>query len=331
MSKANTMIKVGIIGGSGYTAGELLRLLVHHPNTQIDFVFSTTNAGKPLDVAHPDLIGDTNILFTDTVNPDVDVLFLCLGHGRSRAFLEANTFSDATKVIDLGNDFRLLADKEFQGRDFVYGLPELQIEDIKKAKNVANPGCFATAIQLALLPIANAGLVSEAVHINATTGSTGAGVSPSATTHFSWRDNNFSSYKVFTHQHLGEIHQSVKQLQSLHDAPIFFIPNRGNFSKGIYATLYTKFDGSLEEAKKLYNDYYVSAEFTVVSDTPISLKQVVNTNKCILHVDVKDGMLLVTSVIDNLIKGASGQAIHNMNLMFGLDQKTGLGLKSSGF
>lgn len=325
------MIQVGIIGGSGYTAGELLRLLVHHPNTELNFVFSTTNAGKPLHIAHADLIGDSDMLFTDKVNPDVDVLFLCLGHGRSRAFLEANTFSDATKVIDLGNDFRLTADKKFQGRDFIYGLPELQLEDIKKAKNIANPGCFATAIQLALLPLADANVIKEAVHVNATTGSTGAGVSPGATTHFSWRDNNFSSYKVFSHQHLGEINQSVQQLQETHNKPIFFIPNRGNFSKGIYATLYTAYNGTSAEAVKLYKDYYKDAAFTVVSETPISLKQVVNTNKCILHVEVKDGMILVTSVIDNLIKGASGQAIHNMNLMFGLEEKIGLGLKSSGF
>lgn len=324
-------IKVGIIGGSGYTAGELLRLLVHHPNTEIDFVFSTTNAGKPLHVAHPDLIGDSEILFTDKVNSNVDVLFLCLGHGRSRAFLEANEFSKSTKVIDLGNDFRLLADKEFQGRNFIYGLPELNKADIVEAKNIANPGCFATAIQLALLPLADANKINEAVHVNATTGATGAGVSPGATTHFSWRDNNFSSYKVFSHQHLGEINQSVQQLQQKHKEPIFFIPNRGNFSKGIYATLYTAFSGSREEAVNLYKEYYKEAAFTVISETPISLKQVVNTNKCILHIDVKDGMILITSVIDNLIKGASGQAIHNMNLMFELEEKTGLNLKSSGF
>jgi len=324
-------IKIGIIGGSGYTAGELLRLLIHHPNAEIDFVFSTTNAGKPLHVAHADLIGDTELLFTDKVNPEVDVLFLCLGHGRSKAFLEANVFSKNTKVIDLGNDFRLMADKKFQDRDFIYGLPELNKEAIVNAKNIANPGCFATAIQLGLLPLAKAEKIIEAVHVNATTGSTGAGVSPGATTHFSWRDNNFSSYRVFSHQHLGEINQSIQQLQESHKTPIFFIPNRGNFSKGIYATLYTKFDGNVEQAIKLYKDFYKNAEFTVISETPISLKQVVNTNKCILHIEVKDGMILITSVIDNLIKGAAGQAVHNMNLMFGLDEKTGLNLKSSGF
>ena len=325
------MIKVGIIGGSGYTAGELLRLLVHHPETTLDFVFSTTNAGKPLYEAHADLVGDTELKFTNTVNPDVDVLFLCLGHGRSRIFLEQHAFSSSTRVIDLGNDFRLTADQHFQGRDFVYGLPELQKSAIQKAQHIANPGCFATAIQLGLLPLAKSSLLTDTVHVNATTGSTGAGVMPGATTHFSWRDNNFSSYKIFDHQHLGEIHQSVQQLQPAHQEAIFFVPNRGNFSKGIYATMYTKYDGTLAEAQKIYNDFYKDAAFTVMSETPIYLKQVVNTNKCIIHLLVKDGMLLITSVIDNLIKGASGQAIHNMNLLFGLDEKTGLRLKSSGF
>jgi len=325
------MIQVGIIGGSGYTAGELLRLLVHHPNVALNFVYSTTNAGLPIYKQHPDLIGDLDLKFTDVVNPDIDVLFLCLGHGRSRTFLENNEFSSKTKVIDLGNDFRLKQDKSFSNRDFVYGLPELQKEDIKSARNIANPGCFATAIQLGLLPLASKGKLIDAVHINATTGSTGAGVMPGGTTHFSWRDNNFSSYKVFNHQHLGEIEQSLQQIQDDFNTPIFFIPNRGNFSKGIYATMYTKYDGTVEEAKELYENFYADAEFTVVSDQEISLKQVVNTNKCILHLSKKNEMLLITSVIDNLIKGASGQAIHNMNLMFGLNEKTGLELKASAF
>ncbi|EZH72198.1 N-acetyl-gamma-glutamyl-phosphate reductase [Aquimarina atlantica] len=325
------MIQVGIIGGSGYTAGELLRLLVHHPEVKLDFVYSTTNAGVPIHKQHPDLIGEIDLKFTDTINPNVDVLFLCLGHGRSRSFLETHTFSKMTKVIDLGNDFRLNDDQELLGRDFVYGLPELEKEKIRSAKNIANPGCFATAIQLGLLPLAFAGKLKDTIHINATTGSTGAGVMPGGTTHFSWRDNNFSSYKVFSHQHLGEIKQSLKQEQHDFEAPIFFIPNRGNFSKGIYATMYTQYEGSEEEAKELYTSYYKKAEFTVVSDEEIHLKQVVNTNKCILHISKKNGMLLITSVIDNLIKGASGQAIHNMNLMLGLKEKTGLELKASAF
>jgi len=325
------MIKVGIIGGSGYTAGELLRLLVHHPKVELDFVYSTTNAGVAIHKQHPDLIAEIDLKFTNSVNPNVDVLFLCLGHGRSKSFLEANTFSETTKVIDLGNDFRLNNDSTHLTRDFVYGLPELQKEKVKSAKNIANPGCFATAIQLALLPLASQGKLIDAVHINATTGSTGAGVMPGSTTHFSWRDNNFSSYKVFTHQHLGEITQSLKQQQQNFDTPLFFIPNRGNFSKGIYATVYTRFEGNEDEAKELYKSFYKNAEFTTVSDEEIHLKQVVNTNKCILHISKKNGMLLITSIIDNLIKGASGQAIHNMNLMMGLEEKTGLKLKASAF
>jgi len=325
------MIKVGIIGGSGYTAGELLRLLVHHPEVTLDFVYSTTNAGTPISKQHPDLIGELELDFSNKINPDVDALFLCLGHGRSRSFLEANSFSSKTKVIDLGNDFRLQKDNQFLGRDFIYGLPELNKQKIIQADNIANPGCFATAIQLALLPLASKGNIQDSVHINATTGSTGAGVMPGGTTHFSWRDNNFSSYKVFTHQHLGEIGESVKSLQRDVSAPFFFIPNRGNFSKGIYATLYTKYEGSEEEAIALFKQFYKDAVFTVISDQEIHLKQVVNTNKCILHITKKEGMLLITSVIDNLIKGASGQAIHNMNLMFGLEEKTGLALKASAF
>lgn len=325
------MITIGIIGGSGYTAGELLRLLVHHPKAKLDFVFSTTNAGVPIHKQHPDLIGEIDLEFTSKVNPEVDVLFLCLGHGRSQSFLKTHAFWKKTKVIDLGNDFRLQKNNKYGDSNFIYGLPELQRAKIQSAKNIANPGCFATAIQLALLPLASKNLINDSVHINATTGSTGAGVVPGSTTHFSWRDNNFSSYKVFTHQHLEEIEQSLKEVQQNFDAPLFFIPNRGNFSKGIYATLYTKYEGSEEEAKALYQSFYKEALFTEVSDQEISLKQVVNTNKCILHISKKNGMLLITSIIDNLIKGASGQAIHNMNLMFGFEENTGLKLKASAF
>ena len=225
------MITIGIIGGSGYTAGELIRILMFHPNAKLDFVYSTTNAGKPLSVAHHDLLGDIEMNFTDTINPNVDVLFLCLGHGKSISFLENNQFSDATKIIDLGNDFRLVKDKDFNGKSFVYGLPELNKADIKNAQYIANPGCFATAIQLALLPLAADGLLSENVHINATTGSTGAGVGLAATSHFSWRNNNFSHYKVFEHQHLGEINQSIKQLQADYTDELIFVPNRGDFPR----------------------------------------------------------------------------------------------------
>ncbi len=324
-------IEVGVIGGAGYTAGELIRLLVNHPNTHINFVFSTSNAGNKISKVHQDLVGTLDLKFTDTVNPDVDVLFLCLGHGNSVKFLSANTFSKNTKIIDLGNDFRLEADKLFNGKDFVYGLPELQKERIKEAHYIANPGCFATAIQLGLLPLAHAGLIQKDVHINAVTGATGAGTSLSATTHYTWRDNNFSYYKPFTHQHLGEINQSVNQLQDSFSSQIIFMPNRGNFSRGIFATIYTDFSGTVEEAKALYTSFYADAKFTFVSDDFLHMKQVVNTNKCLVHLHKHEGKLLITSVIDNLLKGASGQAVQNMNLMFGLEETTGLSLKATYF
>lgn len=325
------MIQVGIIGGAGYTAGELIRLLIHHPQAEINFVFSTSNAGNKISKVHQDLVGSLDLKFTDTVNPEVDVLFLCLGHGNSVKFLSNNSFSENTKIIDLGNDFRLEADKVFDEKTFVYGLPELNKEAIEKANHIANPGCFATAIQLGLLPLADKGLLNKDVHINAVTGATGAGTSLSATTHYTWRDNNFSYYKPFTHQHLGEINQSVNQLQNDFSSDIIFMPNRGNFSRGIFATLYTDFAGSVEDAKALYESFYAAAAFTFVSDNPIHLKQVVNTNKCIIHLHKHDGKLLITSIIDNLLKGASGQAIQNMNLMFGLEEATGLGLKGTYF
>ncbi|WP_435136837.1 N-acetyl-gamma-glutamyl-phosphate reductase [Formosa sp. A9] len=325
------MIQAGIVGGAGYTAGELIRILMYHPQVNINFIYSTSNAGNPVSKVHQDLIGSTNLQFTNTINAEVDVLFLCLGHGNSTAFLENNSFSDSTKIIDLSNDFRLEADANFLGKQFVYGLPELNKDAIKQANYLANPGCFATAIQLALLPLAANKKFKNDIHINAVTGATGAGTSLSATTHFTWRDNNFSYYKPFTHQHLGEINQSVKQLQGDFDSEIIFMPNRGDFSRGIFATAYTNFDGTLEEAQALYKDFYKDAEFTVVSDDNIHLKQVVNTNKCILHLHKHNNKLLITSVIDNLLKGASGQAVQNMNLMFGFNEGEGLQLKASYF
>lgn len=325
------MIKVGIVGGAGYTAGELIRLLVNHPQAELDFVYSTSNAGNYIYQVHQDLLGSIDLKFTGTINPNVDVLFLCLGHGNSTAFLKNNSFSENTKIIDLSNDFRLNNDAVFQEKEFVYGLPELQKEKIKTAKNIANPGCFATSIELALLPLAKAGLLNSSVHINATTGATGAGVSPGATTHFAWRDNNFSVYKAFTHQHLGEIGESLKSLQNRFDKELFFIPNRGNFSRGIFASIYLEFDGSIEKAFNLFEDFYKDAIFTHVSKTPINLKQVVNTNNCFLHLQKHEGMLLITSEIDNLLKGASGQAIQNMNLMFGFEETAGLKLKANSF
>jgi len=325
------MITIGIIGGSGYTAGELIRILMFHPNAKIDFVYSTTNSGKPLSIAHHDLLGDIEMNFTDTVNPNVDVVFLCLGHGKSKAFLEQNQFASHTKIIDLGNDFRLTKDHNFDGKSFVYGLPELNKSEIKNAQFIANPGCFATAIQLALLPLAKHNLLTKDVHINATTGSTGAGVSLSETSHFSWRNNNMSHYKAFDHQHLGEINQSVNQLQAAYKNELIFVPNRGDFARGIFATLYTTIEESLEDILAKYEAFYAAQPFVTVTTTAINMKQVVQTNKCIISLMKKGNRLLITSVIDNLTKGASGQAIQNMNLMFGLDESTGLHLKPSGF
>ncbi|MCP9199815.1 N-acetyl-gamma-glutamyl-phosphate reductase [Gramella sp. GC03-9] len=321
------MIEAGIIGGAGYTAGELIRILLNHPEVNLNFVFSTSQPGKPIYSIHQDLIGDTEIKFTDKINTEVEVVFLCLGHGNSKKFLAENQFSAKTKIVDLSTDFRQKSDDH----KFIYGLPELNKKDIEKADLIANPGCFATAITLAILPLAKNALLKDEVHINAVTGATGAGTSLSGTTHFSWRDNNFSAYKSFEHQHLNEIGQSLKQLQADHDAEINFIPNRGNFSRGIHATAYTKFEGDLDEAKKLYADFYQDAAFTFITDEELHLKQVVNTNKCLLRLQKFGNKLLITSVIDNLLKGASGQAVQNMNLMFGLDEKLGLNLKASYF
>lgn len=325
------MIKVGIIGGAGYTAGELIRLLVHHRFVEIDFVYSTSNAGNYIYEVHQDLLAFTNLKFTDQVNLNVDILFLCLGHGNSKKFLETNTFSEGTKIIDLSNDFRLTNDAVFKGKEYVYGLPELQQLKIEKANYIANPGCFATAIQLALLPLAKANLLNTSVHINATTGATGAGISLSETTHFSWRDNNFSVYKAFTHQHLGEISESIKILQPNFSNELYFIPNRGNFSRGIFASVYLKFDDSLASAINLFENFYKEAVFTKVSKKPIHLKQVVNTNYCFIHLEKHENMLLITTAIDNLLKGASGQAVQNMNLMLHFNQNEGLQLKANLF
>jgi len=325
------MIKAGIIGGAGYTAGELIRILIHHPKAKLDFVYSTSNAGNKISDIHQDLEGELALKFTNEINPEIDILFLCLGHGNSSKFLHENKFSQTTKIIDLSNDFRLENDKIFEGKEFIYGLPELNKEDIKNAKYLANPGCFATAIQLAILPLAKAELIYNDIHVNATTGATGAGTSLSKTTHFTWRDNNFSSYKVFTHQHLGEIEESISQLQNGFNNDVVFIPNRGDFSRGIYATVYTEFKGTIDEAKQLFMDYYKEAKFTFVSNKEIFLKQVVNTNKCLIHIHKHKNKLLITSVIDNLLKGASGQAVQNMNLMFGFNEKEGLNLKANYF
>lgn len=321
-------IKAGIIGGAGYTAGELLRILIYHPQVEIVFVNSSSNAGNPLTDVHSGLIGETNLLFTDLLPlDDIDVLFLCSAHGDSKKFMEANAIPGKLKIIDLSTDYRAKSPEH----DFVYGLPELNKEEIRKASHLANPGCFATAIQLALLPLAAGGYLTNDIHVNAITGSTGAGVKPSATSHFSWRNNNISIYKPFGHQHLQEIGQSLRQLQPGFSVPVNFIPVRGNFTRGIFATAYTKCELNPEEAVSLYRNFYQDAAFTFVTGKNPDMKQVVNTNKAIVYLEKHDDNLLVVSMIDNLLKGASGQAVQNMNLMFGLDEKAGLGLKATGF
>lgn len=322
------MIKVGIIGGAGYTAGELIRLLLNHPKAELVFVNSTSNAGNPITDVHGGLLGETDLHFTDQLPyHKIDVLFFCSAHGDTRKFMESNDVPTHLKIIDLSTDYR----HQLTAEGFIYGLPELNKERLKKANKIANPGCFATAIQLAVLPLAKAGLINSDIHVNAITGSTGAGVKPSATTHFSWRNDNISIYNPFKHRHLQEIEESIISLHPDFDEEIYFIPMRGDFARGIFATVYLEYDGTHEEAVKLYKDYYQDSAFTIVSDQNPDLKQVVNTNKCILHVIKHGNQLLIISCIDNLLKGASGQAVENMNLMFGLDETMGLRLKPSAF
>lgn len=324
-------INVGIIGGAGYTGGELLRILINHPFVDIAFVHSKSQAGKPVWSTHTDLLGDTDLIYsgdeiaTLLAQEGLDAIFLCSGHGASAAFMAENDVSDDITVIDLSTDFRDEHD------DFVYGLPELQRDRIREATRVANPGCFATSIQLALLPLAKAGLLNDAVQISAVTGSTGAGQALVPTTGFTWRNNNISIYKAFTHQHLAEIRQSLTALDPDFDYAINFIPYRGDFTRGIMANVYTSFSGTREEAKELYKNYYADHLFTHISESPVDVKQVVNTNKCFLHLELHEGQLLITSVIDNLTKGASGQAVQNMNLVFGLPEDAGLRLKPVAF
>lgn len=319
-------MRVGVIGGAGYTAGELLRLLVNHPAAEIAFVHSDSNAGNALGDVHGGLLGETDLRFTAEYDLGaIDVLFLCSAHGRSREFLAANALPEGLRIVDLAQDFR----DESEG--FVYGLPELNRDRIRAARRVANPGCFATAIQLALLPLAREGLLREEVHATAVTGSTGAGVKPSATTHFSWRTDNISVYKAFTHQHLIEIGRNLRLLEPSFDSAINFVPMRGDFTRGILASVYTACPLDEEAARKLYADYYAAAAFTHATTRSIDLKQVVNTNKALVGVSKYDDKLHIVSVIDNLLKGASGQAVQNMNLMFGLDETAGLQLKASAF
>lgn len=321
------MIRVGIVGGAGYTGGEAIRILINHPHVNLVWVNSSSNAGKPFYAVHSDLFGDTHDCFVDTFDwAAVDVVFLCVGHGDARKFLDNNQVPTSVRIIDLSQDFRLEASSD----GFVYGLPEINREKITKATKIANPGCFATALQLALLPLAAEGLIRDEVHISAATGSTGAGQSLSATSHFSWRANNLSVYKAFEHQHLNEVHQMISLINGA-DQAVNFIPYRGDFTRGILATVYTKFDGSIDQAYTIYNKYYATHPFTHVSRENVALKQAVNTNKCLLHLEKHGDNLMIISAIDNLLKGASGQAVQNMNLMFGLDEREGLRLKAQGF
>jgi len=321
------MIKVGILGAAGYTGGELIRLLLNHPEVEIVFANSESNAGNLVSDVHEGLIGDTELRFTDAMPFDeVDVLFFCFGHGKSEAFLKEHTIPEHVRIIDLAQDFRIKGE-----HDYVYGLPEINKGEIVKAQHVANPGCFATAIQLALLPAAKMGLLTEDVAVNAITGSTGAGQKPGATTHFSWRNNNLSIYKPFQHQHIAEIRQSLTQVQGHLEASIDFIPYRGDFARGIFCTAVIKTEVPADDIIEAYKAFYADAAFTHYADKLLDLKQVVNTNKALVHCEKYGNKLLVTSCIDNLLKGAVGQAVQNMNLMFGIDETAGLLLKASAF
>lgn len=320
------MIKTAVVGAAGYTGGELLRLLVHHPNVDLVWIHSNSQKGKKLEEVHPDLIGDASLSFTDEIDPSkLDLVFLCLPHGQAKPFLEKHAFDADTKIIDLSTDFR------DESNGFVYGLPEVNRKKIKVAQKIANPGCFATGVQLALVPAIQQNWIKSSLHVTGITGSTGAGKKLSETTHFSQRNQNVSVYKLFTHQHLKEINQTFKQLTPEFDQQVLFVPYRGNFSRGIWVTAYFPYEGSLEEAYEAYSKFYQDAAYTYVSKNDIDLKQVVNTNKGLVHLKKEAGQLVIYSAIDNLLKGASGQAVQNMNLAFGLDEKTGLQLKSTAF
>lgn len=328
------MINVGIIGGAGYTGGELIRILINHPKVNISFIHSNSNAGNFVSDIHTDLLGDTELRFTQDIHQNIAILFLCVGHGDAKKFLNLNSFDNHIKIIDLSQDFRLTANAQLNQKSFIYGLPELNRNEIKEANYIANPGCFATCIQLALLPLSQMGLLQSEVHINATTGSTGAGQSLSATSHFSWRNNNVSIYKAFEHQHLNEITASlikVNKSNQQQEIRLSFIPQRGNFTRGILASVYLNCDLLLDEVKDIFQNYYQNHPFVFISNTAIHLKQVINTNKCFIHLEKHGNKILITSIIDNLLKGASGQAVQNMNLMFGLPETEGLKLKAAAF
>ncbi len=321
------MKKIGILGGSGFTGGELIRILLNHPKLKIKFIYSLSQNGKNVHEIHPDLLGKTDIIFSDQISTDIDVLFLCLGHGKSRIFLDKYNFKSDTIIIDLSSDFRLTNKNKYKSRNFLYSLPEFNREKIKQSKSIANPGCFATAIQIGLLPLITNNLIKNDIHVNAITGSTGAGRISSDTNNFNWRNNNLSIYKPFNHQHLNEIYQTLNIMGN--DSKIYFVPYRGNFTRGIFTSIYMKFDDEIENIKSIYKDFYESHPFTFLSKNDINLKEVINTNNCHVSIECHESIIHITTVIDNLLKGASGQAVQNLNIIFGYEESLGLNFKGS--
>jgi len=321
------MKKIGIVGGSGFTGGELIRILLNHPKLKIKFIYSLSQNGKNVHEIHPDLLGKTDIIFSDQVSTDIDVLFLCLGHGKSRIFLDKYNFKSDTIIIDLSSDFRLTNNNKYKSRNFLYSLPEFNREKIKQSKSIANPGCFATAIQIGLLPLMANNLIKNDIHVNAITGSTGAGRISSDTNNFNWRNNNLSIYKPFNHQHLNEIYQTLNIMGN--NSKIYFVPYRGNFTRGIFTSIYMKFDDEIENIKSIYKDFYESHPFTFLSKNDINLKEVINTNNCHVNIESHESIIHITTVIDNLLKGASGQAVQNLNIIFGYEESLGLNFKGS--
>ena len=321
------MKKIGIIGGSGFTGGELIRILLNHPKLKIKFIYSLSQNGKNVHEIHPDLLGKTDIIFSDQISTDIDVLFLCLGHGKSRIFLDKYNFKSDTIIIDLSSDFRLTNNNKYKSRNFLYSLPEFNREKIKQSKSIANPGCFATAIQIGLLPLITNNLIKNDIHVNAITGSTGAGRISSDTNNFNWRNNNLSIYKPFNHQHLNEIYQTLNIMGN--NSKIYFVPYRGNFTRGIFTSIYMKFDDEIENIKSIYKDFYESHPFTFLSKNDINLKEVINTNNCHVNIESHESIIHITTVIDNLLKGASGQAVQNLNIIFGYEESLGLNFKGS--
>ena len=321
------MKKIGIVGGSGFTGGELIRILLNHPKFKIKFIYSLSQNGKNIHEIHPDLLGKTDIIFSDRITTDIDVLFLCLGHGKSKFFLDNYNFKSDTIIIDLSSDFRLINNNKYKSRNFLYSLPEFNREKIKQSKSIANPGCFATAIQIGLLPLMVNKLIKNDIHVNAITGSTGAGKMSSDTNNFNWRNNNLSIYKPFNHQHLNEIYQTLNILGN--DSKIYFVPYRGNFTRGIFTSIYMKFDHEIEDIKIIYEDFYENHPFTFLSKNDINLKEVINTNNCHLKIEFHENIIHITTVLDNLLKGASGQAVQNLNIIYGYEESLGLNFKGS--